>query len=50
MSIIDRLAPKASCGFDGISSKIIKIIKTTLIKPITLIILKPDVNHCYFPW
>ncbi len=38
MSIIDKLAPKTSCGFDGISSKIIKIIKTTLIKPITLII------------
>ncbi len=38
MSIIDKLAPKTSCGSDGISSKIIKIIKTTLIKPITLII------------
>ncbi len=38
MSIIDKLAPKTSCRFDGISSKIIKIIKTTLIKPITLII------------
>ncbi len=38
-SIIDKMAPKTSCGFDGISSKIIKIIKkTTLIKPITLII------------
>ncbi len=38
MSIIDKLTPKTSCGFDGISSKMIKIIKTTLIKPITLII------------
>ncbi len=38
MSIIDKLAPKTSCGFDGIPSKIIKIIKATLIKPTTLII------------
>ncbi len=38
MSVIDKLAPKISCGLDGISSKMIKIIKTTLIKPITLII------------
>ncbi len=40
MSIIDKLAPKTSCGFDGIWSKIIKIMKTTLIKPITLIIIQ----------
>ncbi len=36
--IIDKLAPKTSCKFDGISSKIIKIIKPTLIKPIISII------------
>ena len=38
LSIIDKLAPKTSCGFDGISSKMIKIIKAALIEPITLII------------
>ncbi len=38
MSIIDKLAPKTSCGFDDISSNIIKIIKSTLINPVTLII------------
>ncbi len=37
MSIIDKLAPKTSCGFDDISSNIIKIIKSTFIKPVTLI-------------
>ncbi len=38
MSIIDKLAPKTSCGFDDISSEIIKIIKSALINPDTLII------------
>ncbi len=38
MSIIDVLAPKTSCGFGDISSKTIKIIKSTLINPVTLII------------
>ncbi len=38
LSIIDKLAPKTSYGFDGISSKTIKTIKATLIKLITLII------------
>ncbi len=33
LPIIDKVAPKSSCGFDGISSKMIKIIKTALIKP-----------------
>ncbi len=36
--IIDKLVPKSSCGFDGISSKIIKMIKVCLTKPITLFI------------
>ncbi len=39
--IIDKLAPKSSFGFDGISSKIIKMLKGTLTKLITLII-----NEC----
>ncbi len=38
MSIIDKLAPKTSCGFDDISSNIIKIIQSALINPVTLII------------
>ena len=38
LSIVDKLAPKTSCGFDGISTKTIKTIKAALIKPITLII------------
>ncbi len=38
LSIIDKLAPKTSCGFDGISSKLVKSIKVALINPITLII------------
>ncbi len=38
MSIIDKLAPKTGCGFHDISSKMIKIIKSALINPVTLII------------
>ncbi len=36
--IIDKLAPKNSFGFDGISSKLIKMVKDALIKPIIIII------------
>lgn len=38
---IDSLEPKASCGFDGISSSLLKKIKVPLIEPLTLII-----NQC----
>ncbi len=38
MSIVDKLAPKTSCGFDGISTKTIKTIKAALFKPNTLLI------------
>ncbi len=38
MSIINKLAPKTSYGFDEISTKLLKIIKVTLVTPITLII------------
>ncbi len=38
LSIVDKLALKTGCGFDGISTKTIKTIKAALIKPITLII------------
>ncbi len=37
-SIINKLAPKTSYGFDGISTKLIKTLQDTLVKPITLII------------
>ncbi len=37
-SIIDKLAPKTSSGFDGISTKLLKTVKEALLKPITLII------------
>ncbi len=37
-SIIDTLAPKTSCGFDGLSTKLIKSIKAALLRPITVII------------
>ncbi len=36
--IIDKLAPKCRCRFGGISSKIIKMLKVSQTKPITLII------------
>ncbi len=36
--IIDKLAPKTSFGFDGLSTKLIKTTKAILTKPITLII------------
>ncbi len=38
VSIIDKFAPKSSFGFDGISTKLIKTIKVSLIRPLTLII------------
>ncbi len=33
---VDELSPKTSFGFDGISSKLQKSIKTAVIKPITI--------------
>ncbi len=38
MSIINKLSPKASYGVDEISTKLLKTIKVTLVKPITMII------------
>ncbi len=38
MSIINKLAPKTSYGFDEISTKLLKTIKVTLVTLITLII------------
>ncbi len=37
-SIIDKLAPKTSFGFDGISTKLVKTAQEALIKPLTIII------------
>ena len=35
---IDKLAPKTSTGYDGISTKLLKTVKNALLKPITIII------------
>jgi hypothetical protein len=40
--IIDSLKPKTSCGRDGISVKLLKLIKLAIAKPVTLII-----NQCF---
>ncbi len=37
-SIIDKLAPKTSFGFDGISTKLVKTAQDALIQPLTIII------------
>lgn len=46
--IISELAPKASCGFDGFSSKLIKKLQHVLVKPITLIV-NQMINTGIFP-
>ncbi len=38
MKIIDNMKSKTSCGFDGISMKIVKSIKNVLVEPLTIII------------
>ena len=38
LNIINKLPNKNSCGFDNLSTKIIKALKDSLIKPLTLII------------
>ncbi len=48
INIIDKLAIKTSCGFDGISPKLFKTIKIILINPITLII-NQMLNSRIFP-
>lgn len=37
-TIIDKLAPKTSSGYDGLSTKLLKTIKGALLNPITIII------------
>ena len=37
-SIIDKLAPKTSTGYDGISTKLIKTVKNAILLPVTIII------------
>ncbi len=37
-NIIDNFAPKSSCGYDGVSMKLLKSVKDSLLKPITLIV------------
>ena len=46
--IIADLAPKTSSGFDGLSTKLLKNIKTVLLKPITLIV-NQMINTGIFP-
>ncbi len=38
IKIIDKLKPKTSYGFDGLSTKLIKQIKQTIVEPIKVII------------
>ncbi len=38
MKIIDNMKSKTSCGFDGISMKIVKSIKNVLVETLTIII------------
>ena len=38
VSIIDKLTPKNTCGFDGISTKVVKECKLSLSKPLTIIV------------
>ena len=38
MNIIDHLHPKSSCGKDGLSTKVLKLIKTEINEAVTLII------------
>ncbi len=47
-SIIDKLAPKTICGFNGLSTKLIKTIKAALLRPITVII-NQMINNGTFP-
>ena len=46
--IIDKLAPKSSFGLDGLSTKLVKLIKPILIRPITIII-NQMLNSGIFP-
>ncbi len=38
LKIIDKLAPKSSCGFDGLSTKLVKTVKNAVVTPITCIV------------
>ena len=46
--ILDKLAPKTSFGFDGLSTKLIKIIKPVIIVPL-IIIINQMLNTGIFP-
>ena len=48
MTIITNLPIKNSCGFDGLSTRILKSIKGVIIKPLTLII-NPILDTGVFP-
>ncbi len=46
--LIDKLSPKSSFNFDGLSSNLLKAVKSTIIKHITIII-KQMINTGIFP-
>ena len=48
LKIIDKLQSKSSCGIDGMSTKLIKILKLEISKPLTLII-NQSLNTGIFP-
>jgi len=48
MIIIEKLCAKSSCGFDNLSNKLLKDLKTELCKPLTLII-NQSLRHGIFP-
>ena len=48
MQIINNLPNKNSCGFDGISTIVMKSIKNVILKPLTLII-NQIINTGVFP-
>lgn len=48
IKIIDKLKPKSSCGYDGISSKLLKQIKNEIAEPLALII-NQSLNTGIFP-
>ncbi len=46
--LIDKQSPKSSFGFDGLSSNLLKSVKSAIIKPITIII-NHMINTGIFP-
>ena len=47
VKVIDRLHAKCSCGNDGISTKLLKLMKDALVEPLKLIINQTFVNGTF---